>query len=501
MLPTTQTPAPGDAARAGPPENLEGHASTLPWLRILGAAAGRAVVMLVVTMALWSTVPAVFGWKTTTVVTGSMEPSIAVGDVVVAKPVGAEDLSPGRVVLADDPDHAGRLRLHRIAAVNPDGSLILRGDANAANDSSSVWPSAVHGVGYLRIPASGLPVVWIGSGQWLKLAALSGSLVGALALTRLDRPFARSARRNDTTPGVRRTSGNRPKAGGKYHFLPAGRTVSVLLVLSVTAGLAGAAMLAAPGAYAAFSGSSISPANTFASRPYFSCTAAVMADSPSLFFAFNNNPTPATTVTDSSGNGTNGTFRTTSSLNAASPCSGDAGKSADLAGTRYISTSGTAKAGPTVFSYEMWFKTTSTLGGKLGGFQDSQTGTTGTNDRNLYMRADGKMVFGVAPGGSMQTITSPSAYNDGNWHHTAVTLSSAGMRLYVDGANVASAAGITTARTGYTGWWRFGNGALTGWPGAGSTAFNGQVDNIAVYNTAALTPAKILAHYTAGAPS
>jgi hypothetical protein len=38
---------------------------------------------------------------------------------------------------------------------------------------------------------------------------------------------------------------------------------------------------------------------------------------------------------------------------------------------------------------------------------------------------------------------------------------------------VASEADITPARTDYTGWWRFGNGALAEWPGAGGTAFNG----------------------------
>lgn len=499
MLRRTPTPAPGGAAWAGRPETPEDRRSAVSWLRVLGTTAGRMVVMLVVSMALWSCAPAVFGWKITTVVTGSMEPSIAVGDVVAAVPVGFQDLTRGRVVLVNDPDHAGRLRLHRIAAVNPDGSLTLRGDANAADDSSRVWPSAVQGIGYLRIPAAGLPGVWIGSGQWLKLSALGGVLAGALALTRLDRPLPRG-RRDGTTAGDRPGTPARHTAGGMRHLVPTGRALSVLLIVSVTACMATAAVLVAPAAYAAFSAKSTNTGNTFAARPYFSCTAAVMADSPTLFFAFNNTPSPATTVTDSSGSGSNGTFQSTSSLSAAIPCSGDSGKSANLAGTRYISTSGSAATGPTVFSYELWFKTTSTAGGKLAGFQDSQTATTGTNDRNLYMRADGVLVFGVAPGGVMQTVASPAAYNDGVWHHTAVTLSAAGMKLYVDGARVATASGITTAQAGYTGWWRFGDGTLTGWPGAAGTAFNGQVDNIAVYNTAALTAAKILAHFQAGAP-
>jgi len=105
-----------------------------------------------------------------------------------------------------------------------------------------------------------------------------------------------------------------------------------------------------------------------------------------------------------------------------------------------------------------------------------------------------------ARGPASQTIVSPAAYNDGAWHHAAVTLSSAGMNLYVDGASVASSAAVTTARSGYTGYWRFGNGDLTAWPGAGLSAFDGQVDNIAVYDTTALTPAQVLAHFQAAAP-
>ncbi|WP_426299970.1 LamG-like jellyroll fold domain-containing protein [Arthrobacter sp. R-11] len=492
MLPTEQAAAADAAAPAGDPRTPKGHSISQQWLRVLGAALGRVVVILAVMMMGWASVPAVLGWQPTTVVSGSMEPTIKVGDVVVSRPMGAENLIPGRVVLVDDPDHAGRLRLHRIATVNPDGSLVLRGDANAANDSSSVWPSAVHGVGYLRIPAVGLPIVWLGRGQWPMVLAGVALLAGALALTRLDRHFARPRRKDSK-------SGGRRRAEWKAWLVPARRASCTVLFLVAAAGLAGMTVMTAPLAHAAFSGTSHNLANTLSSRTFFSCTAAALADAPSLFYAFNDSPKPATAVTDSSGSGNDGTFRMTASLGTSVPCAGDAGNTADLSGLRYIATT-TGSTGPTVFSYEMWFKTSSILGGKLAGFQDSKNNATGVNDRNLYMRVDGKLVFGVSPGGTMQTVVSPSAYNDGAWHHAAVTLSSAGMNLYVDGASVASSAAVTTARSGYTGYWRFGNGDLTAWPGAGLSAFDGQVDNIAVYDTTALTPAQVLAHYQAAAP-
>jgi signal peptidase I len=492
MLPTEQAAAADAVATAGNTGGPKGHSISQQWLRVLGAALGRVVVILAVTMMGWASVPAVLGWQPTTVVSGSMEPTISVGDVVVSRPMGAENFTPGRVVLVDDPDHAGRLRLHRIAAVNPDGSLVLRGDANAANDSSSVWPSAVRGVGYLRIPAVGLPIVWLGRGQWPMVLVGVVLLAGALALTRLDRHFARPGRKG-TKPASRR------RAAWKAWLVPARRASCTVLFVAAAAGLAGMTVMTAPLAHAAFSGTSPNQANTLSSRAFFSCTAAALADSPSLFYGFNDSPKPATSVTDSSGSGNDGAFRTTASVGTSIPCAGDAGSSADLSGLRYIATS-TSGSGPAVFSYETWFKTSSVLGGKLAGFQDSKYNATGVNDRNLYMRIDGKLVFGVAPGGTMQTIASPSAYNDGAWHLAAVTLSSAGMNLYVDGASVASSTAVTTARSGYTGYWRFGNGDLTGWPGAGLSAFDGQMDNIAVYDTTALTPAQVLAHYQAAAP-
>ncbi|MGW9415675.1 LamG-like jellyroll fold domain-containing protein [Arthrobacter cupressi] len=501
MLPTEQAAAAEAALPAGATGDSKGHSISQLWLRVLGAALGRVVVILAVTMMAWASAPIVLGWQPTTVMSGSMEPTIAVGDVVVSRPMGAENFTTGRVVLVEDPDHAGRLRLHRIAAVNPDGSLVLRGDANAANDSSSVEPAAVRGVGYLRIPAVGLPIVWLGNGQWLLVLGGAGLLGGALALTRLDRHYAKPRRaeaphsgdRNGTRPGGRR------RASWKLRLVPVRRASCTVLFLAAAAGLAGVTVMTAPLAHAAFSGSSPNHENTLSSRAYFSCSAAALAGSPSLFYDFNDSPKPATAVTDSSGSGNAGTFRMTASLSTSIPCSGDAGSSADLAGLRYIATT-TSSSGPTVFSYEMWFKTSSILGGKLAGFQDSKNNALGTNDRNLYMRGDGKLVFGVAPGGTMQTIVSPAAYNDGAWHHTAVTLSSAGMKLYVDGVQVASSASVTAARSGYTGYWRFGDGDLTGWPGAALSAFNGQVDNIAVYDTAALTQAQILAHFQAAAP-
>ena len=60
--------------------------------------------------------------------------------------------------------------------------------------------------------------------------------------------------------------------------------------------------------------------------------------------------------------------------------------------------------------------------GKIIGFGCSQTGTSGCYDRHVYMSNDGKVTFGVWTGFT-NTITSPTALNDGNWHYVMATQS------------------------------------------------------------------------------
>ncbi len=152
---------------------------------------------------------------------------------------------------------------------------------------------------------------------------------------------------------------------------------------------------------------------------------------------------------------------------------------------------------PQTFSTEVWFRTSSTGGGKLVGFGDSQLGQSGTYDRHLYMQPNGQLKFGVHPGG-VRTITSPRSYNDGQWHSAVTTLGATGMRLYVDGVEVARRTDTTGAQD-YDGYWRIGGDTLNGWEGAGRWEFDGDLDEFAVYERA-LPASEVLAHRAAGRP-
>ena len=150
--------------------------------------------------------------------------------------------------------------------------------------------------------------------------------------------------------------------------------------------------------------------------------------------------------------------------------------------------------GPTTFTAEAWFKTTTTSGGKIVGFGGSSTGNSGSYDRHVYMDNSGRITFGVYPGG-VQTVRSANSYNDGQWHHVVASLSSGGMQLYLDGLRVGANASVTSAQE-YSGFWRIGGDNLNGWTNIPSSFyFNGSIDEVAIYPTA-LSGAQIRDHYT-----
>lgn len=126
---------------------------------------------------------------------------------------------------------------------------------------------------------------------------------------------------------------------------------------------------------------------------------------------------------------------------------------------------------PTAFSLSIWFRTTASEG-KLIGFQCGPFATGGCWDRQIELDA-GHLSFGVWPNPSK--VTSPLAYNDGRWHLATATFDASqpvGMRLYVDGALVASAAQEGTYV--YGGWWAVGNGQ-TWWTAEPYTGDVGQI--------------------------
>ena len=162
----------------------------------------------------------------------------------------------------------------------------------------------------------------------------------------------------------------------------------------------------------------------------------------------------------------------------------------------YVSTA-QAITNPQNFTIECWFKTATTDGGGIVGFSDSQTGSPTSYDRNLYMDNAGKIHFGIY-NGAVQAVDTANNYNDGNWHHVAVAISTnVGTSLYLDGSLVTNNSAATLP-LGYTGWWQIGANGLVGWPNA-PTSFNlnGRIDEVSIYNRP-LASNEIAAIFNAG---
>lgn len=163
------------------------------------------------------------------------------------------------------------------------------------------------------------------------------------------------------------------------------------------------------------------------------------------------------------------------------------GQDGSRAGSKAVGIGGSATAvssasdGPVqTFSMETWFRTTSTKGGAILGYEDSNA----NRDRMIYMDSDGVLRFGVYPRPT-KVVESQPGLNDGQWHHVVATLGPAGQVLYIDGKAVATDPSVTSAQS-FSGTWRLGVSRLNGWPGAtGDTpgVLDATVDSTAIYHT------------------
>ncbi len=122
-------------------------------------------------------------------------------------------------------------------------------------------------------------------------------------------------------------------------------------------------------------------------------------------------------------------------------------------------------------------------------------GSAGRYDRVVYMDNTGRIHFGVNNGAN-RTVSSLTTYRNNQWHLVTATLGANGMRLYVDGVQVASSTSVTSGTT-FKGDWQVGQAPLSGRTSAPtSSALAGSVDEVAIYPTQ-LSASRISAHYAA----
>lgn len=218
----------------------------------------------------------------------------------------------------------------------------------------------------------------------------------------------------------------------------------------------------------------------------------VTSDQPDLYWRLDESA--GNVAADSSQSSNNGAYQGGVTKGATGVIPGYSGTAASFNGQDAAVAGQSSLTNPTSYSLESWFKTTTTRGGKIIGFGNSNTGLSSNYDRHVYMQDDGTLAFGVWTGQPNLIIT-PVAYNDGKWHHMVAEQSSDGMKLFLDGALVGT--NPQTQAQPYTGYWRVGGD--TTW-GSSSPYFEGTIDEVAVYSKA-LSADRVAAHYNLAAPA
>lgn len=150
------------------------------------------VVACAAAVALAIGLPNVFGFKSFTVMSGSMEPAIGTGSVVVERPIAPRDARVGDVVTFQDPEGTGRLITHRVMRVRVGGStasFVTKGDANNTAERWNVPADGSIGRVAYDVPKVGYVMAYAGGRHGrLLLIALPALLLAAFEIARIWRP-------------------------------------------------------------------------------------------------------------------------------------------------------------------------------------------------------------------------------------------------------------------------------------------------------------------------
>ena len=140
------------------------HARTKRVMKILGNAL-FVVLMLIVAVVLFFTIqskfagntPGIAGYKLYIVLSGSMEPELHTGSLVIVKPADPIKLAVNDIITFRSLDNIDALITHRIVAINSGENLSFatKGDANDVNDPQSVLAANVVGKVSFSLPYVG----------------------------------------------------------------------------------------------------------------------------------------------------------------------------------------------------------------------------------------------------------------------------------------------------------------------------------------------------------
>ncbi len=113
---------------------------------------------LVIGLALLLSAPTIAGYRTLTVLSGSMAPTLPVGSIVLSDAIPAAHAQPGQIITFSDPTRGGELVSHRLLRMSVHKNtahMVTRGDANGASEEWSVPANGIIGRVEYRVPFVG----------------------------------------------------------------------------------------------------------------------------------------------------------------------------------------------------------------------------------------------------------------------------------------------------------------------------------------------------------
>jgi signal peptidase I len=136
--------------------------------------------------------PSLFGGRSLTVMSGSMEPALAVGDVVINSRVSPAEVRVGDIVTFSDPEGTGKLITHRVRRVRiADGNahVVTKGDNTNAVERWDIPANGSLGRVEFRVPLLGFLVFWLnGPFGRIGLIVVPALLLASFELWRIWRP-------------------------------------------------------------------------------------------------------------------------------------------------------------------------------------------------------------------------------------------------------------------------------------------------------------------------
>ncbi len=175
----------------------------------MSAAAGLGIVRAVATFTTWLAlgiaagitaalvVPAALGLQALTVMSGSMEPAISTGDIIVDAKIPAAEAKVGDVITFRDPAAPERLKTHRVYGMEIENGTVRFATKGDANNTAEKWEVAATGeIGRVvyRLWRLGYVTHWITSRSGrLAMLALPALLLGIFELKRIWMPRSEPA--------------------------------------------------------------------------------------------------------------------------------------------------------------------------------------------------------------------------------------------------------------------------------------------------------------------